>query len=132
MATNNTTPESYSGTNAAEAPSKQQIFDVLSNERRRRVISALVSDESTTVSALSTELAAEENDCSPLELTSQQRKRLYISLYQSHLGKLAEIDVINYNEARGRVRRGDHFWAFADVLDVAINVCEAHDVGGAA
>lgn len=50
------------------------------------------------------EIAAWENDIPVDQLRSSQRQRVYISLYQSHLPKLADYDVIEYNQARGIVR----------------------------
>lgn len=130
MASNDTTPESYSGQNAANRPSKQQIFNAISNRRRRAVIQALVETPTHTTSELSGSLAASRHDCDVAELKSQQRKREYVALYQTHLEKLDEVGVIDWDKQRGDVLRGEFFWAFADVLEAASGVCGMCDIGG--
>lgn len=53
---------------------------------------------------LAGQIAAMENDVPISELTSQQRKRVYVSLYQTHLPKMAEMGAIEYNKEEGIVR----------------------------
>jgi hypothetical protein len=52
---------------------------------------------------LAEQIAAWENDVEVGELTSQQRKRVYVSLYQTHLPKLAEAGIVNYDVDEGTV-----------------------------
>lgn len=61
-------------------------------------------DGQATVNELSRWIAATENDVSEDELTSQQRKRVYVSLYQTHLPKLAETGMVDYDEDAGEVQ----------------------------
>lgn len=49
-------------------------------------------------------IAAWENDISVEQLTSKQRQRVYIALYQSHLPKLDDYGVIKYKQARGVIK----------------------------
>ncbi|MEM4779983.1 MAG: hypothetical protein QXG03_00225 [Halalkalicoccus sp.] len=51
------------------------------------------------------QVAAWEHDTTVQQLTSDQRQRVYIALYQSHLPKLADFDLITYNRSRGIVER---------------------------
>ncbi|MCL7417722.1 MAG: hypothetical protein M8354_07780 [Halalkalicoccus sp.] len=51
------------------------------------------------------QVAAWEHDTTVQQLTSDQRQRVYIALYQSHLPKLADFDLITYNRSRGVVER---------------------------
>jgi hypothetical protein len=53
---------------------------------------------STTADDLAVRIAATENDCSTNQLSAQQRKRVYISLTQTHLKRLARTGVIHYDE----------------------------------
>lgn len=88
------------------ALSKDVIFSLLSVERRRRVLMYLADNGSeTTLSDLAEHIAAEENDTEISHLSSQQRKRVYVGLYQCHLPKLADADVIEYDRSRGTVER---------------------------
>lgn len=88
--------------------STEDIYDVLSNRRRRYAIHYLKqAGEPVDISTLAERVAAWENDKSPGELDSKERKRVYISLYQSHLPTLAERGVITYDSDRGIVELAD-------------------------
>lgn len=81
------------------------VFMLLKNERRRRILSILRETPETTLSDLAEAIAAMEHDTEPERLTSSQRKRVYVSLYQCHLPKLDEHGVIAFDSSRGDVVR---------------------------
>lgn len=64
-------------------------------------------DETATVNELAEQIAAWENEIDVDELSSQQRKRVYVSLYQTHLPKLAETNIVDYDVDEGTVRLTD-------------------------
>lgn len=81
------------------------VFELLSNHRRRMVLYYLrTNGGSVDMQELATQIASMENEVSAEELTSQQRKRVYVSLYQTHLPKMAEMDTIEYDKDSGIVR----------------------------
>ena len=81
-----------------------RILDIIRNERRRRVLSHLVnSNGRSNLTELSESIAAWENDVDVNEVTSSQRKRAYVSLYQAHLPKMADLGIVDYHKARGVV-----------------------------
>lgn len=82
---------------------RDEIYTLLSNRRRRNVIHSLLDDRASTIGELASLLAAWENGCSPEEVTSKQRKRVYTALRQTHLPKLADAGVLAYDEDRGSV-----------------------------
>lgn len=83
------------------------LFEVLKNQRRRRVIRYLGErDEPVSLSDLSESIAAMENDKPVSQLTSQERKRVYVGLYQVHLPKMAGMEFIEYDKGRGMIARG--------------------------
>jgi ribosomal protein S15P/S13E len=85
---------------------KDVLFELLKNQRRRHVLRYLDEhDEEATLSDLAEHVAAIENDIPESHLTSQQRKRVYVALYQCHLPILARSDVIKFNQARGLIER---------------------------
>jgi DNA-binding transcriptional ArsR family regulator len=87
------------------AISKDEAYDLLSNARRRFVISYLRDrSEPVALSTLSEEVAAWENETPPPDLTDQQIKRVYVSLYQTHLPKLSEAGLVDYDRDAGRVQ----------------------------
>jgi hypothetical protein len=55
------------------------------------------------LSDLAEHIASIENDKPVASLSSSERKRVYICLYQSHLPKMADANVIDYNQARGTI-----------------------------
>lgn len=59
---------------------------------------------SATVKELAEQIAALENDLEVGELQHQQQKRVYVSLYQTHVPKLEETGIIEYDESQGMVR----------------------------
>lgn len=88
-----------------ESLDRDAAFTLLKNPRRRAVLRHLEETPETTLSDLADRIAAEENDTTPELLSSSDRKRVYISLYQGHLPKLAEFGVIEYDQSRGDVVR---------------------------
>jgi len=82
-----------------------EVFELLSNRRRRTALQYLrtATDGTTTLDELATHIAAAENDVEPAQVTSQQRKRVYVSLYQCHLSKLDSCGIIDYQKDRGTI-----------------------------
>lgn len=90
----------------AASLSKDDIFHLLQNERRRLVLRYLRgTDEPVRMRDIAEQVAAWEHDTTVEELTSTQRQRVYIPLYQSHLSKLDEAGLIDYQQNRGIVER---------------------------
>lgn len=85
------------------------IFDILSSSRRRYVLYCLQeADEPMEVTDLAEQIAAWENDTEVSELSAQERKRVYVSLYQTHVPKLASAGVVEYDEDAGTVILGEN------------------------
>lgn len=94
------------------------IFDILKNQRRRRVIQYLNGrDGPVAIGDLSEHIAALENDTTASALTSQERKRVYVGLYQSHLPKMDDAGVVAFNKPRGVVRLGPNASQLRPYLD---------------
>jgi hypothetical protein len=84
--------------------SNDVLYDALSQKRRRYALHYLKQcDESVTVQELAEQVAAWENDKGVDELTSQERKRVYIALYQSHLSTMDEEGLVDYDDDDGTV-----------------------------
>lgn len=116
-ASDNSSPEPVEQTEP-ETPSLDLIFGILKNGRRRRVLKYLQETEGeVTLSDLAEHIAAIENDTTPKQLTSSERKRVYVGLYQCHLPKMDDAGVIEYNQARGLIRptaQSEHFEQYLD------------------
>jgi hypothetical protein len=88
--------------------SKNDAFHILQNSRRRAVLRFLCGHphvDRFRMRTIAEEVAAWEHDTTVQQLTSNERQRVYIALYQSHLPKLDEHDIITYNQSRGVVER---------------------------
>ncbi|MWV65490.1 hypothetical protein GRS48_11775 [Halorubrum sp. JWXQ-INN 858] len=94
------------------------VFDVLKNQRRRHVMSVLEEgDGSTTLSDLAEHIAGIENDKPPHSLNAQERKRVYVGLYQCHLPKMDDAEAIVFDQNRGTVERGPKADVFHTYLE---------------
>jgi len=83
---------------------RDRVFDILSSPRRRYVLYFLRTEPNPIqLTDLAEHVAAWENDTTVEELSTQQRKRVYVSLYQTHLPKLAEAGLVDYDEETGAV-----------------------------
>jgi len=94
-----------------------QIFGILSNQRRRYVLSYPNATEgTTTLNDLAERIAARECEKTVAQIDPQERKRVYVSLYQCHLPKMADVSAISYDEQRGEIETGEQFDRFSHYL----------------
>lgn len=95
-----------------------ELFHVLQTFRRREAIRYLLGESGPVkMPAVAEHVAAVEHETTVAELTSEQRQRVYIPLYQSHLPKLDELGVIEYDKPRGIVRPTEDLECFRPYLD---------------
>lgn len=88
--------------------SQSDVFDVLSNPRRRFVLYYLREiDDTVELNELAKAIAAWENNTDESELTDQDRKRVYVSLYQTHIPKLTDVGLVEYDQDSGTVHLTD-------------------------
>lgn len=85
--------------------SQTEVFEILGNDRRRHALHYLLANEDgTDIRELSRQLAAWEND-EPLEAVSpDERRRVYVSLHQSHLPRMNEAGLLSYESAGDTIR----------------------------
>ena len=90
---------------AIEGPSRERIFEILSNYRRRCVLAYLQKEGGhSDLRTLSEQIAGWENDVDPELITSKQRMRVYTALRQSHLPKMDRYGIVEFDEQSGDVR----------------------------
>ena len=88
--------------------STSETFEILKNRRRRAVLKYLDDvGGHATLGTIAEHVAAKENDIDTNQLSSQQRKRVYIGLYQVHLPKMDGLGLIEYDQDRGSVALKD-------------------------
>jgi hypothetical protein len=98
--------------------SRDTLFHVLGNRRRRWAIRYLTHEREVTVGELAEQLAAWEQEMSREQVTAEQRKRTYTSLQQTHLPVLEDADVIDFDPDRGVVAVTEQMEALDIYLEV--------------
>lgn len=88
--------------------SQDLIFDILSSPRRRYMLYYLRTHGGhAEVTELAKQVAAWEYETDPSQLDDQQQKRVYVSLYQTHIPKLDDVGIISYDKDAGVVELTD-------------------------
>ena len=91
--------------------SNEELFEVLSNRRRRYTLHYLKqrAGDPVEMGDLSTQVAAWETGTDPEALAYDERKRVHTSLYQHHAPKLDDAGIVDYNADAARIEyRGDN------------------------
>ena len=88
--------------------SLDHVFGILKNQRRRRVLRYLYeADGQVSLSEVAEQIAAQENDKSVKQISSAERKRVYVGLYQCHLPKMDSMRIVSFNKPRGTIELGE-------------------------
>lgn len=99
--------ESGRASDAVDGPSDlslDDIYHLLQTKRRRDVLRYLHdADGRVRLRDLAEQVAAWEQGTTVDDLSSDERQRVYISLYQSHLPKLDNHGIVTYDKDRGWV-----------------------------
>ena len=105
---------------------KDEIFDLLKNSRRRKIVQYLREhDGSAKLDELAEHIAADENDITVQQLSSDQRKRVYIGLYQCHLPKMDTLGVVEYEKNRGTIELQDSVSSLVPYMESMENGTES-------
>lgn len=90
------------------------IYDILSSPRRRHVLEVLDdTDGEIEFAELATRVTAREEGGRG-QVTSTKRQRRYVSIYQTHVPKLENVDVVTYED--GVVSTADEFDCVLDAM----------------
>lgn len=103
------------------------VFKTLSNQRRRYVLHYLKqqdSNGSVPIRALSEQLAAWENGVDRTAVNPKQRKRIYTALHQTHLPKMDQLGIVEYDRNRGTVSMANSM----DQFDIYFELTSADDM----
>lgn len=102
--------------------SPDEVYTLFSPPRRREIVRYLASevddDEWVDFGEIAKYVAARENGKSVDEVTTDERKTVYVAMYQQHLDVLEEADVIDWDERSGEITRGTSVDALAELLAV--------------
>jgi len=95
-----------------------EALHLLSNTRRRHVIEFLAHENaSPTLRELSEHVTARENDTSVDRINPDDRKSMYVVLYQNHVPILAEAGVIDYDGMSSDITATRDAFALAEFLE---------------
>lgn len=96
------------------------VFTALNHPRRRYLLYTLASGTSEeTLTDLATKIAAWEQDKPVSEVSDDERTRVQISLYHSHVPKLADLDIVEFHESDDIVVQALNIEQVQTVLDNA-------------
>lgn len=109
----------FSRTRPQADASLSEIATVLANERRCLVIDALGEVAPIALDQFADRLAER---CYGAGFTNQQRKRIYISLYQTHREVLTDVGVITVDHREWG--QGPQYDAYAGALDALADFSE--------
>ena len=105
---------------------REEIFGVLSNERRRHALRYLnqLDEGLVELGDLVDYITARENGISVTEIDYKQRKRVYSSLRQTHLPTLSKCGLIEYDRDRGTIELN----GAADEVQMYLEYVPANDI----
>lgn len=93
------------------------VMDLLGNARRRRIIYLLDKwGGEADLDDLAASIAATEQGVAPESVTQDDRRRVYISLYQNHLPKLDSHGIVEYDRDERRAHLTDRAVEILDAI----------------
>ena len=105
--TGDPTPDPNADAGDGEIP-RDEVFAVLSNGRRRCALHYLKQEDGhADLRDLTEYVAAWENDTTVADLQSNERKRVYTALRQSHLPRMDKAGIVEYHNNRGEIELTD-------------------------
>ena len=117
--------DNESTVNSGASLSEDDVFEVLSNQRRRFTLHYLMRNEKTIeVGELADQVAAWENNISAEDVTANQRKRAYTALQQNHLPQMDRAGIVDYDHPRGTIEMTDS----AEEIDIYLDVVYGRDI----
>ena len=86
----------------------QPVFEAISHPRRRYLVYTLAEETEWSLDDLAIKLAAWETDTVEANIATLTRQEMYTSLYHSHVPKLVDLDVIEFDDDAETVTPGPH------------------------
>ncbi|WP_266082012.1 DUF7344 domain-containing protein [Haladaptatus caseinilyticus] len=86
----------------------QPVFEAIAHPRRRYLVYTLAEETKWSLEDLATKLAAWETDTEEENIATLTREEMYTSLYHSHVPKLVDLDVIEFDATTETITPGPH------------------------
>lgn len=116
-----------SGPEAETVPelTEDELFDVLSNRRRRYAVHLLEREDGPLrLGPLAEQIAAWEHEIDREVVSCAQRKRVYTALQQIHLPRMDEAGIVAFDDRAGIVEPTEAM----DAMDVYVDLVTGRDV----
>lgn len=98
-----------SASSDAETVSLDAIFDILTDQRRRYTLHCLEKYENPmTLADLADEIAVWENETEIANIPAEDVKYVYTSLYHTHIPKMADAGIVEYDQEQDMVSLGEN------------------------
>lgn len=105
--------------------SKDDTYEVLANRRRRYTVHALEANGGPMeLGTIAERVAAWENGIDEMEVSYDERKRVYTALQQSHLPMMERKGVVEYDKPRGVVEPTPSL----EDVDVYMEIIQGRDI----
>ncbi|MCU4754108.1 hypothetical protein OB919_19345 [Halobacteria archaeon AArc-curdl1] len=75
------------------------VYEALGHPRRRYLCYTLLENTEWSTTELSTKIAAWEREVPDHKVTDDQRERVYVSLYHTHIPKLVDEGILSFDDA---------------------------------
>lgn len=114
-----TSSESAADGSAQSGLEPSEVFRALQHSRRRYVLHSLADGGEQTLTELATGVVAWEQDKRPERVTDAERKQCRTALYHSHVPKLADLGVLEFERGDEIVVRATNDEQMQAVLGTA-------------
>jgi len=108
------------------------VYEALEHPRRRCVCCLLVEDDEWSLPALARTVAAWEDGVPEDAVSESTRERVYVSLYHSHVPKLAACGVVSFDadaETLSAGENADQVLAALDAMGASLDPIHPQDAG---
>jgi hypothetical protein len=93
------------------------VYDALGHPRRRYLCYTLLENTVWSLSELAAKIAAWENDIPEDAVTEEDRERVYVSLYHTHIPRLVEAGVVAFDAEEEALRAAENAEQVLRALD---------------
>ncbi|MGQ3413046.1 DUF7344 domain-containing protein [Natrinema sp. LN54] len=90
-------------------PDLDTIYELLSESRRRYVLYYFLESQHANIEGLALQISAWEQDISIESVTEDEKEAVTLSLIHKHLPRLADHDLITYDQRSGDIVIGNDF-----------------------
>lgn len=102
------------------------VFEALANPRRRYLLYTLLRGDELSLEEIARSVTAWEKDVPVETVTDEEAERTYVALYHSHIPKLVEADIVEFERTTETIRRANNA---EQVLNVLANAGGSGDAG---